>query len=301
MTFSEIMLLIFSAVLLILLIVCIVYILMQRKAVSDLTESINSFREDGVITDYSVKDNRFAGLQNGVADLENLVILEKSNAAAQTKKNTRFVSDISHQLKTPIAGLRLYCEMENSENPNEHTQKELILIEKMENLIQNLLKLEKIRSDSYVMNFCFYDVGEIIRNLLTQFYHLFPDKRYRVTGSDKLRCDRVWLSEALGNVIKNASEHTADDGTVDINIVSSDNSTIIEICDNGGGIAEEEIPNLFTRFYRSENASPGSTGIGLSITKAVVEKHHGIISAENKNGGLCVTMCLPHIDGYITI
>ena len=87
--------------------------------------------------------------------------------------------------------------------------------------------------------------------------------------------------------------------TVDIS--ENRHSTIIEIGDNGGGIAEEEIPNLFTRFYKAENSSPDSTGIGLAITKAVVEKHHGIISIENKNNGLYFTICIPHIDGYETI
>lgn len=301
MNFSVIVLIIIAVLLFIMLFISVSMIIKNRKDVDSLTNSINRFCENGKITDYSVKDNHFAKLQNSVSDLESLVNLEKNNTALQTERNTQFAADISHQLKTPLAGLRLYCEIENAENPNEHTQKELMLIEKMENLIHNILKLEKIKSDSYVMNFQYYDAGEIIKNTLAQFYHLFPDKKYTLSGNDKLRCDREWLSEAIGNVIKNASEHTAQDGKIDINISGSSKSTIIEICDNGGGVPESELPDLFTRFYKSKNSSPNSAGIGLSITKAIVEKHHGIVSAENKNNGLCVTICLPHIDGYITI
>lgn len=62
---------------------------------------------------------------------------------------------------------------------------------------------------------------------------------------------------------------------------------------------EKDLPLLFTRFHKTNNALPSSAGIGLAITKAVVEKHHGTVSAENKNSGLCVVICLPHIDGYV--
>ena len=61
---------------------------------------------------------------------------------------------------------------------------------------------------------------------------------------------------------------------------------------------EEEIPNLFTRFYKAESSAKSSTGIGLAISKAIIERHHGLITAQNKNDGLCITICLPKIDGY---
>ena len=61
---------------------------------------------------------------------------------------------------------------------------------------------------------------------------------------------------------------------------------------------EEEIPKLFTRFYKVESSAKSSTGIGLAISKAIIERHHGLITAQNKNNGLCVTLCLPKIDGY---
>ena len=297
----QIILISFGAVLAVLCIILIVLYARQKKNMNALVQHIEEFMDTGEMIDFSTADNDFARLQNSIADLENIINIEKRNTLMQTKKNTEFISDISHQLKTPLAGLRLYCEMENAEKPTVHTQKELQLIEKMENLIQKLLRLEKIKSDSYVMNFKLWDMGDIANEAVNPFYHIFPEKNFVVTGSGKLRCDKEWIIQAMSNVIKNACEHTAADGMVAVLIENNEQSTIVQISDNGGGIDEDKVSDLFTRFFKSENSSPQSAGIGLAITKEIVEKHHGMISAENKNGGLCITMCFPHIDGYETI
>lgn len=295
---------IYLGIILLLFAVCILLFILnikQSRSVAELTDKINDFIQKGAKTDFSVKDNNFARLQNSVSDLENIIILEKNNTLNETKKNIEFISDISHQLKTPLAGIRLYCEMDNAVNKTEHTEKELMLIEKMESLIQNLLKLEKIKSDAYVMDFKNEQTRNIVDEILEDLKHIFPKKELTVTGNGVLRCDKSWLKEAVSNVIKNACEHTDENGKISVEISQSQNSTIIEIQDNGGGVDDEEISALFTRFSKTKNALPSSAGIGLAITKAIVEKHHGIISAENKNGGLCISMCFPHIDGIVTI
>ena len=298
---TVIILCVVCAVLAVTAIVFLVLYLRRKKDIETLAKSVEYYIEKGTPLDFSTKDNCFAPLQNGFNDLQNLLELEKHNTAVQSEKNTEFISDVSHQLKTPLATLRLYCEMEHSRNPGEHTEKELQLIEKMEGLIYRLLRLEKIRSDAYVMEFQFYDTEEIVKEVIADFQPLFPEKKFSVTGGGRMRCDRDWISEALGNLIKNAAEHTAEDGNIKITIDSSEKSTTITIADDGGGVSEEELPKLFTRFHKTENASPNSAGIGLAITKAIVEKHHGTISAENRDKGFCVVMCFPYIDGYITI
>lgn len=275
--------------------------IINKKKTRALTQSIDKFIKDGTMTELSTSDGDFAHLQSNVCELEARLIQEREYTKLEAKNNTEFISDISHQLKTPLAGLRLYCEMEHNTTPSSHTEKELVLINKMEKLIHNVLKLEKIRSDTYVMSFEETEIADIVSELKTEFAALFPQKDITVSGNGSFRCDKVWLREALGNVIKNACEHTKADGKVDITIEQAEKSVSVIIEDNGGGVPENELPMLFRRFHRTENASPDSAGIGLSITKAIVEKHHGTITAENSEKGLRVAMCFPIIDANLKL
>lgn len=275
--------------------------LYQKAETKKLSDSIVRYLENGQLTDFSTKEYGLATLQNNIADLQALAERRRSNAENESKRNTEFISDISHQLKTPLAGLRLYCEMDEAESPTPHTKKELQLIEKMESLIYRLLRLEKLRADAYVLDFQVHELGGIVNEVLSALRPIFPEKQFCVTGSAKLRCDKAWLSEAISNVLKNAAEHTPPAGRVCVTIEGGEKSTVLSVTDNGGGVPPEELGKLFTRFHKTANALPNSAGIGLAITKAIVEKHHGTVTAENRDGGLCITMCFIHIDGRISL
>lgn len=298
---KDIFLIIALVVMTVLCAVLLALLIINKKKTRALTQSIDKFIKDGTMTELATSDGDLAHLQSDVCELEARLIQEREYTKLEAKNNTEFISDISHQLKTPLAGLRLYCEMEHNTTPSSHTEKELALISKMEKLIYNVLKLEKIRSDTYVMSFAETEIADIVSELKTEFTALFPQKEITVSGKGSFRCDKSWLREALGNVIKNACEHTKADGKVDIIIEQAEKSVSVIIEDNGGGVPESELPMLFRRFHRTENASPDSAGIGLSITKAIAEKHHGTITAENSEKGLRVAMCFPIIDANLKL
>lgn len=269
----------------------------QNKEIEKINGLVNDYLANDKPIDFSLSDKRLSALQNNISDLQNRVTVQKAYTENQIKKNTEFVLDISHQLKTPLAALRLYCEIDERENSTPHTEKQLQVIDKTEALVQNILKLEKIENDGYTMEFKPHSVNEIIKNTVREFSLIFDRKVFSINGDGILNCDEFWLREAFSNVIKNACEHTPADGVVNIKISQTERSLTVEVHDNGEGVCDEDLPNLFTRFYKAKNASAQSIGIGLAITKAITEKHHGTITAENKNNSLLITMCFPIIDG----
>ena len=281
-----------EGILILLILVQVVSLILQRRKIQNLSRSIEDFLETGKKTPISTNDSALGHLQTDIYELQERMVQQQEVTHQESKENEEFLGDISHQLKTPLAGLRLYCELDDSS----HREKELILISKMERLIQNVLILEKIRSDTYPMNFEFCDIQKLIGAIMEELKPLFPDKKLTLSGSAFLRVDTQWFTEAIGNVIKNACEHTKVDGSIEVTLESGDKSVSIQVEDDGGGVPQEELSKLFRRFHRTVNAVPSSAGVGLAITKAIIEKHHGIVMAENGAKGLKVTICIPVID-----
>ncbi len=273
----------------------------QHRRILRLTESVDRFFVDGIRTELSTEDGALGRLQTDICELEMRLLREREHTKQEGRKNAEFLSDISHQLKTPLAGLRLYCELEQAADSTSHAEKELVLIGKMERLIQNVLRLEKIRSETYRMHFEMCDLGEIATAVRAELQPLFPEKHIQPEGTAQIRADRMWLKEALENLVKNACEHTAPDGMVWIRLHQQEASVSITVEDNGSGVPAEELPKLFDRFRRAANASPNSSGLGLAITKAIIDKHHGVISADNRAEGFAVDICIPTIDANIKL
>ena len=129
--------------------------------------------------------------------------------------------------------------------------------------------------------------SEIFRDCIKKTELLAEVREVNVLSkSDKtsLICDKKWITEALTNIIKNCIEHTDRNGSVTLSSKDSRFDTKIIISDTGCGISEKELPHIFERFYKTKNSSDDSIGIGLSLSKAIIEKHNGYIIADSEVG-----------------
>ena len=299
MSSAEIVLIVICALLLAVCAVLLFKAIFIRKRLGRLSQKIENYFADSSVIPFSTKDDSVSRLENEIAELCEALELQKQKNKDDNIKNAEFVADVSHQLKTPLAGLRLYCEMAQSENPTENGEKQMKLLDRTEKLVYNLLRLQKLKADAYEMNFKENAIESILSDITGELCVLYPEKSISVTGGASLRCDGEWLREAFLNIIKNACEHTAPDGFVNITVEKSDNAVFISVEDNGGGVAESNLPGLFNRFYKTETSGTSGTGLGLAVSKEIAAKHHGVISAENTSQGLKITFCLPVLSGII--
>ena len=211
--------------------------------------------------------------------------------AAQKAKDflKDMVSDISHQLKTPLAALNMYMEimMDDKDAVEVFGEKALLSLERMERLTGNLLKI--VRLDAKTISFekkpC--DVGGLVKDAAEGFITRAEKegKQLFLEGEETiLNCDRNWTEEAVSNLIKNALDHTDEGDFVKISWEKSPVMIRISVEDNGSGISEEDIYHIFKRFYRSSSSSSGGSGLGLPLAKAIVEEQGGSLTVSSQEG-----------------
>lgn len=271
--------------------------LLLNHRISRLTEKVNGFSSGtGEMLDVALEEDNLAQLQNGIADLQQSLVRARLLNAEELNRTSQLTADISHQLKTPLTTLRLYTELDNAP----HMEASLEQIQRMEDLIQSLLRLERLCADGYAFTFAQADAETIIREQWQSLQAIWPGKKLFIEGSAHIRCDEKWLGEAFLNLLKNACEHTPEDGTIWVRLERTEAAFFCTIEDNGGGVDPAELGKLFQRFYRAEHQSKNGAGIGLAIVKEIIQRHHGSISTENGVHGLKMTISMPMLDRNLT-
>ncbi len=207
-------------------------------------------------------------------------------------KNTIF--DISHQLKTPLAALNIYNgimqdEAEALPEMKEFTELTEHELDRIETLVQNLLKITKLDAGTITIDKDLENVSEMIKSVKKHFSFRAEreGKQIILTGEDNiiLLCDRDWLTQAIDNIVKNALDHTAEGGIISIEWKRFASVIQIIIKDNGSGIHPEDLHHIFKRFYRSRfSKDTQGVGLGLPLAKAIVEAHNGTIEVDSELG-----------------
>ena len=226
--------------------------------------------------------NSLAAVLNAHADNE---LREK-----EFLKNT--ISDISHQLKTPLAALNIYNGLLQDGDMELSAVKEFAdlseqELDRIETLVQNLLKITKLDAGAIVLEKATENVADMMRDIELHFaYRARQEKKEIIlSGSDHLSlfCDRDWLNEAIDNIVKNAFDHTESGATIRVAWKELPSGVQIVITDNGCGIHPEDIHHIFKRFYRSRfSKDKQGIGLGLPLAKAIVEAHNGTIEVDSE-------------------
>ena len=205
------------------------------------------------------------------------------------------INDISHQLKTPLSALIAYNDiLKNHENMDIETKSKFIemtseQLDRMDWLITTLLKYARIESNAVSYNKEMIPLSESIRYAIAPLKLSADNKNQNIeldiNSEGYYFHDKKWIAESLSNIIKNAIEHTDINGKIKITLEETPMSISITISDNGEGIEKSELKNIFKRFYKGKNSiNPKSIGIGLSLSKKIIEAHGGSITVESELG-----------------
>ncbi len=284
------------------LVLCYGYFKEQHKimenAILQITEYISGNK------DVTIECNDEGELYRLFHEVNSLVAI--LNAHAENEKNTKkflknILADISHQLKTPLAALNIYIGLIQDEAEGLPTVQEFSRLseqelDRIEVLVQNLLKITKLDAGMIVLEKSLENVSEIAESVKRHF--LFranqEGKEICLSGSEETTflCDRSWIMEAISNLVKNALDHTEKGGCIRIEWQVFASIVQIAVKDNGSGIYPEDLHYIFKRFYRSRySKDTWGLGLGLPLAKAIVEAHNGTIEADSILGrGTSFTM-----------
>jgi two-component system, OmpR family, phosphate regulon sensor histidine kinase PhoR len=238
-----------------------------------------------------------------------LVVLQDiTKLVYQEKVQKRFVADASHELKTPITAIKGMVEILNREDFNDETaQKEFLVqiqreVERLQAIVKDLLYLSKLSNQTILLNKQPLDVHALVLEAVKTLKLKLDEKKIAITinhdDQEPLIADSSALLKIFINLIDNACSYSESD-RIDILIKEDQQQKIITITDYGIGIEEEDLPHIFERFFRVDDARnriSGGSGLGLSIVKELVEAHHGAISvASQPNQHTTFTVTFPKL------
>jgi len=271
------------------------YLRRQHKAFSNAENTIRQFLDGNTTSRIECSQaGDWYSLFHAINEMATILSAHAENQR-QTKEFLQdIISDVSHQIKTPLSALKMYHEIiESHKNDaatvSSFTEKSQREIKRMEDVIYTLLKLARLDAGIIQMEKAPENLSVLMQDVLERFETWAEREHKTITLSGKenvvLSCDALWVSEAIGNIVKNALEHTENGGHIEVKWSQSPLMTQIEISDDGKGIHPEDLYNIFKRFYRSRFSSDvHGIGLGLPLAKSIVEAHGGTISVTSSLG-----------------
>lgn len=274
----------------------------REKVYAEAEKTVRKFAEGDFSENISyLEEGRLHQLFGSVDHLAKALAAqsEMTGRAKAFLKDT--ISDISHQLKTPLAALEMYCEIisaepENTETVIKFTKKASEALIRMEQLILALLKITRLDAGAVIFEKKDHPVGDVVKRGIEELAVRAQreGKEILLSGQDRVsvNCDLQWTGEALGNLVKNALDYTREGAKIEISWEELAGAVRISVIDDGEGIGEEMFHHMFKRFYRVGKGN--GIGLGLPLAKSVMEGQGGMLSAHNiPGGGAAFVMTFP--------
>lgn len=258
-----------------------------------LSEDLENLLSDGTplpIQAYS--EGELSVLSNQIQKMTLRLTEAAENLKEDKLQLAQSLADISHQLRTPVTAMHLTVSMLSAPEMELARRQELVmeikgLLGRIQWLVETLLKLSRLDAGTAVMEPENMPVADLVEKAIQPLRISLELRQQQLKQCccGTVWADPVWTAEALGNVLKNAMEHTPEGGTITVWAEENPLFTQLVVEDTGPGFAPLDIPHLFQRFYKGKNASESNCGIGLSLARAVIAAQNGTITAENTGSG----------------
>ncbi|MFJ8090120.1 ATP-binding protein [Lysinibacillus sp. NPDC095746] len=268
----------------------------QYKIIFNKIKQLTSTAKKIIDGDYSVtinenKEGEIAKLAVSFRSMKDVIRKNMKDLLVEKEFLGQMLQDISHQLKTPLSTISIYNEMLLMEDLPRQQQVQLLQnnemqISRMNVLIQNLLKVAKIDAKAVSFDKEPLNLVNTINEVLNRLENIINERDLSIDwdGTEEVVVihDKLWMQEALMNLLKNAIEHSKPGEKITLQVMDTPIYTELVIQDFGEGIAAEDLPHIFNRFYKASNSKKhDSTGIGLALTKAIIEAHQALIKVES--------------------
>lgn len=265
----------------------------RKKRIQALTIYLKSVN-DGHAESLTRMEDEFSFLEDEIYKTTTALKSAKEIAIKNHEVLEERIADIAHQLKTPLTSMSLMTDLleeYQTQETLEYYNRLTSQITRLQNLVSGLLALAKLDSHGILMEKKQFRIQELIDISVETVKQMFTQKQIQLLISRELEQDTwicgdlEWTSEAVVNVLKNCWEHTPQDGKVFVSWSHNPLYVQLIIEDSGTGFEKEDLPHLFERFYRGTNAAKDSAGIGLALSKLIMEQQNGHILAENSLQG----------------
>lgn len=229
----------------------------------------------------------------------------------QIESHRRFTSDVAHEIRSPLTALRGSIEValrreRSSAEYRDVLQRSLDEVKRLQGIAENLLLLSRADYKIIEMRKDWFDVNELVQDIVDRMRNLIGRKKILLSEEyqEPLEFfgDKGFIDQAITNVVDNAIKYTPEGGKIEVRTSTDGHSIIITVTDTGPGIPKEEQEKVFQRFYRVDRArarASGGAGLGLSITKWIIQSHGGKIAVESTPGeGTTFIMAFPVKGGF---